>query len=228
MSTCTDTRLGDFLHAYELNQLDDPQRDAFELHLLSCRYCFEQASRFDAAASLLRADADVRGLVAQAATDAARAAAPEPHESLGSRLRRHLWPETNLFLRPALAYFLILVLAYPAYRGLQPTPTTEVRGVRSLVFSGTRTTAARVVDAGAPLVVMFRISGAREGQHFRVVVRRDDGTIIYTDDDFTDFNEREMGTLLLGERGWKAGRYHIEVYAPDAGAQLHRYSFQAE
>jgi len=226
MSACTDKRLGELLHAYELDQLDDRQRDAFEVHLLSCHHCFQEAARFEEAAKLLRTDADVRELVAQAADEAAPAAAPG--ESLWSKLRRHLWPETNLFLRPALAYFLILVLAYPAYRGLQPAPAPEVRGVQSLVFSGTRTSAVRVVDAGTPLVVMFRINGARAGQHFRVVVRRDDGTIVYTDDRFTDFNEREMGTLLLGEGSWRAGRYHIEVYAPDGGAPLHRYSFDAE
>jgi len=228
MSTCTNQRIGELLHAFELDQLDDEQKEAFELHLLDCAHCFEQASRFESAAHLLRHDDEVKQIVAQAAATETATTTAEPAESLWAKLRRHLWPDTNVLLRPALTYLVILALAYPAVRGLQPEESPGVRGVQSLVFSGARSASEQSASVDAPLVIMFRINNATAGQHFRVVVRSDNGTIIFSDDHFTDFNEREMGTVLIGAQSYTTGRYHIEVFASDGDTPLNRYTFSAE
>ncbi|MCK4773655.1 MAG: zf-HC2 domain-containing protein, partial [Candidatus Krumholzibacteria bacterium] len=116
MNRCTDHKIGDLLHAFELDQLDAEQQEAFELHLLSCDHCFEQVSRFEGVASLLRSDADVQELVRSAAT----ALEPETErESLWSRLLDALWPKTTFLLKPVVSYLIVILLAFPAYVGLR-------------------------------------------------------------------------------------------------------------
>jgi len=225
VNRCIDHNIGDLLHAFELDQLDSEQQDAFELHLLSCDQCFEQVSKFEGVASLLRSDADVQELVRSAAT------APEAeteHESLWSRLLDALWPSTNFLLKPVVSYLIVILLAFPAYVGLRHVKDRPVQGVQSLLLVGTRSLGDHKVIAGQPLVIMFRIDGAREGSHFRVNVRTDQNVSIYDDDQFDDINEREMATLLLTSGSLAPGRYHIDVYRPDDVRPLHEYTFVVE
>ncbi len=225
MNRCIDHDIGNLLHAFELDQLDAEQQEAFELHLLSCDHCFEQVSRFEGVASLLRSDADVQELVRSAAT----ALEPETErESLWSRLLDALWPKTNFLLKPVISYLIVILLAFPAYVGLRHVKDRPVQGVQSLLLVGTRSLGDHKVAAGQPLVIMFRIDGAREGSHFRVSVRTDQNAVIYDNDHFDDFNEREMATLLLSAGSLSSGQYRIEVYPPDGDRPLHEYTFVVE
>jgi hypothetical protein len=225
VNRCIDHNIGDLLHAFELDQLDSEQQEAFELHLLSCDQCFEQASKFEGVASLLRSDADVRELVSSATT--VPEAQPEP-ESMWSRLRDAFWPKTNFLLKPMVSYLIVILLAVPAYMGLRRIQDQPVQGVQSLLLVGTRSLEDHKVTAGQPLVIMFRIDGAREGLHFRVSVRTDQNAVIYDNDHFDDFNDREMATLLLSAGSVSLGQYHIVVYPPDSDRPLHEYTFVVE
>ncbi len=229
MSRCTDPDMGKLLHAFELDQLDSDLKEQFEIHLLSCEDCFEQVSRFENVASLLRSDADVKELVSSPAGFVeTETASVEETQSLWARLRGYLWPETNFFLRPVVTYFIVLLLAYPAYLGIRHMDEQPVQGMQSLLLTGTRALSDSRVDSGLPLVVMFRIAGARDGQTYRVVVKTEDGQVIYKNDRFDDFNDREMATLLLSAGSLNAGRYRIEVTAADGDSPLHEYTFLVE
>jgi hypothetical protein len=226
VSRCTDPNMGKLLHAFELDQLDSDLKEQFEVHLLGCENCFEQVSRFENVASLLRSDPDVGKLVSSRA--GFEEAGTAPVGSLWARLRRYLWPETNFFLRPVVTYFIVLLLAYPAYLGLRHMDEQPVQGMQSLLLTGTRALSDNRVDAGLPLVVMFRIAGARSGQTYRVIVKAQNGQVIYKNDRFENFNDREMATLLLAAGSLNAGRYRIEVKATDGDSLLHEYTFLVE
>jgi hypothetical protein len=213
------------LHAFELGQLGEEERDRFELHLLSCDYCFDQVARFENVASLLRSDADVQQLVRSTAVASAQS---DEKESLWRRLRAFLWPESSLVLKPALTYLVIVLLAYPAYVGIRHLSEQPVQGVQSLLLTGTRALTDNRVSAGQPLVVMFRIVGARDGMYYRVSVQRESGETVYENDRFDDFNDREMATLLLSAGSLDSGRYHIDVSDPDSGQTIHRYTVHVE
>ena len=231
MSRCTDHNLGQMLHAFELDQLDADLKEQFELHLLGCDYCFEQVSRFENVAGLLRSDADVRELVSSRAAVAGTVPEPahaEEKESPWSRLRAFLWPETNFFLKPVVTYLLVLLLAYPAYVGIRHLDDPPVRGMQSLLLIGTRALSNQRAAADQPLVVMFRIVGARDGKTFRVTVKTEDGDVVYENTRFEDYNDREMATLLLAAGSLNAGRYRIEVTAADSDSLLHEYTFLIE
>jgi len=213
------------LHAYELGQLDAERRDRFEVHLLACEHCFEQVSHFHDAAVLLRADPDVHDVIQSAVT---AAASTEKEASFWARVRSHLWPDTSLVLKPAVMYFVIALLAYPAYLGIRGTADRPAQGVQSLLLTGTRSGSQGTVAAARPLVVMFRIDGAREGAFFGVRVRAETGDLVYQNERFEDFNDRQMATLLLPATSLSAGRYHIEVFGPTDERPLHQYEFVVE
>lgn len=231
MNSCKDNNIGQMLHAFELKQLDAEQSEKFELHLLDCDYCFEQVSRFENIAGLLRFDSDVRELVSSHvdAADAAPARArAERAEPFWSRLRALLWPETNLLLKPVVTYIIVLLLAYPAFVGIRHLSERPVQGVQSLLLTGTRTLADHTAAADRPLVVMFRIAGAREGMTYRVTVKTESGDVVYENDQFADFNDREMATLLLAAGSLEPGRYQIEVFPAGGDSPLHEYTFLVE
>jgi hypothetical protein len=222
MKRCTDEKLGVLMHAYELGQLNAELQDAFELHLLSCEHCFEQVSEFDAAAELLRSNTNVQQQIRSAAV------VQEPQESIFSRLRELFWPRQSIFLKPALTYMLILLLAYPAYIGVRHLKDQPVQGVQSLLLTGTRSTGGQEITAGEPLVLMFRISGARKGSFYRVLIQSEDMHSIYEDAQFNNINDREMASLFLSADALKAGRYTIVVYLPDTDKSIHEYEFVVE
>lgn len=65
MGKCIDPRMGDRLYAYETGLLDETQREAFELHLLECKFCNDRAQAFKHEARLIREDTELRAAVAQ-------------------------------------------------------------------------------------------------------------------------------------------------------------------
>jgi hypothetical protein len=222
MKRCTEENIGRMLHAYELGQLDPELQDAFEVHLLSCDYCFEQVSQFDEAASLLRTDSAVQRQVRSAAV------VEEPWGSFFSRLSELLWPKKHLLLKPALIYLVVALLAFPAYIGIRQLGERPVNDVQSLLLTGTRSAGGREVTAGEPLVLMFRIDGAREGSKYRVVIQGANGRNIYYNSEFTNFNDREMATVLLYADVLSAGRYTIEVFVPGREQPVNQYEFSVE
>jgi len=224
MSACTNPRIGDKLHAYELRTLSEEENESFELHLLSCAYCFREASSFDGVARLLRSDPDVR----QVLEPGTQPDVTMQGESVWARLRGYIWPDRPLFFRPAVAYFVVLLLAFPAYKGFVGRTDQQIGGVQSLIFTGGRSVLSTPAVIGEPLVVMLHIDGATPGSEYRIVIRSESGDIIFSNDHFTDLNEREMATILLSRTALGAGQYHIEVYAPGSDSPIHEYTFLAQ
>ena len=222
MSRCINPEIGKLLHPFELNQLNDSDREAFELHLLSCDHCFTEISQFEGVAELLRSDQDVRNIIQDAAYEA------NEKVPFWSRVRSSLWPSTNFFFKPALSYFLVLILAIPAYVGIRQWRSQDIQGVQSLVLTGVRSTSGNKVRSDGPLVVMFRIEGARAGAGYRIKVRTKDDRIIYSDNNFSDVNDREMATLLLDTGSYSAGTYFIDIHDPKQNTLLHQYQFIVE
>jgi len=60
MSSCSDKRYEDMLHAFEMGMLDEQDYDEFRQHLFDCRHCFERARKLELVAEIMRIDEDVR------------------------------------------------------------------------------------------------------------------------------------------------------------------------
>ena len=65
MNGCTNHNSGIFLHAYELGALSEQESQRFEMHLLECKYCFDQFNDFTRISALVANDISLRSLIAE-------------------------------------------------------------------------------------------------------------------------------------------------------------------
>jgi tetratricopeptide (TPR) repeat protein len=60
MKECNNKQFGKMLEAYELGMLGDDDRQAFELHLYTCEYCFDKVREFEKASLHIRENRNVQ------------------------------------------------------------------------------------------------------------------------------------------------------------------------
>jgi len=93
---CSDKHFEEMLHAYELGMLSDADREAFELHMMDCRSCFEKAQKMAEAAAMVRRDPDIRSAIEKIAEPDAEEdraeATDEPRSFFRRKLRLSLVP----------------------------------------------------------------------------------------------------------------------------------------
>jgi hypothetical protein len=231
MSKCTNPKLGDLLHVYELNALSEEDIERFEIHLLECEYCFEQLKSFERQANLLASDEEVKELIRESTME--EYAQPE---SFLKKLWRYIWPETPLLFKPALAYLLILLLILPAYYGLRKVTETgtetEIGPVQNISLTPLRSMGEDVfkISLGKDGLINFVFEGAITGKSYQVIIKSIDGKVVYQDDAFKEFDEYRMGRLLLPLNKMKMGDYQLIITDPQREPPLNRqeYSFRIE
>ena len=205
MSKCTDTNIGIQLHAYEMGQLSGEEATQFEMHLMECRFCFKQIENFEPAIVMLRSDSDLKNIVTEAVADR------QTSNSWFKMLLNQLWPNTSLMLKPAVVYFLLALMIYPAYLGLQKYDQSTIDEVVTVMLTSNRATAVPVAVNGDDLVVLFRINGATKGTVYQVKIISEDGNQLYINDNFTNFDEFEMASLLVRSEHLVSGVYSVEI-----------------
>ncbi len=193
MSNCTDRRAGRLLHDYEMGWLSEQDHEQYELHLMGCEHCFEKVRQYKHVAKLLNEDEEVRHAVADSIT----IVHAEP--TIWKRLVELLWPRTNLFGRPAVAYLMVLALLPLAYLGTIRFGTSEdqVGPLQSVDLVSIRGSLAEVITGqNADLVLNFGFDGAVPGKPYRVTLQSVDGHIIYHNESFL-FDSRQAAHLRV-------------------------------
>ena len=168
-------------------------------------------------------DTDVRFALREAAVEQ-----PGP-ESLWAKLLRYLWPNTNLVLKPALSYFAIIMLIYPAYLGIKSLDDGQVRPVQILNLIPERSS-PQPVKAGDDLFVSFVFPDAESGQSYDIKIKNKNDEIVYEDSEFKGFNEFGLGGLLLPSAKLKPGNYSLTIEDRDGAPPFNKqiYSFKIE
>jgi len=231
MLKCTDLKLSALLHAYELKALSDEDAERFEIHLLECEHCFEQLKGFERVANLLSSDEEVKELIRESSTE------EYPHpESFLKKLWRHIWPETPLFFKPALAYLLILLMILPAYWGLRevtkPGTETEIGPVQNISLTPFRSTGEDVfkISLGQDGMISFFFGDVIVGESYQVIIEAKDGKVVYKNDSFREFDRYGTGHLLLPLAKMKPGYYRLVISDPRGEPPSNRqeYTFRIE
>jgi len=208
---CTDPKIGDLLHAYELKLLDDNEKDRFETHLLSCNYCYNEVKSFAP-----------RGAMLSGATDVGRALREKMKEddgriSVGEKLRRLLWPKTPILLRPALLYIVCLLMLIPSYLGLKSFVGGErgdsLKSVQVIYLTTARSSYNNVfeIEAGDDGIISFSCPGAVMEKSYRLEILTGGGETVFVNSDFDGFDERGTAQLLFPNRIMKNGDYRLII-----------------
>jgi len=213
-STCLEPKMGALLHAYELRALSESDAAAFEMHLLTCDCCFAAIQSFEPYASLLSSDDAVRGEIRGSGADVST-------RSMGSRLRGALWPDdVALFLRPAVFMVVILLLVYPAWRGLttDTMPTIHTTQMISLMPTRSGTVDSFSLSLGQDGIIFFGYPGATPGRSYRVVISAlNDSHAQYKTQ--VEFDANAAGHLLFPAKLMRPGAYQLEIDDPQAAAR---------
>ena len=225
MNKCINPQLGDMLHAYELNQLSDDNREKFELHLLDCPYCFEEAQKFEKVTDLIAGDKDVKEAIKrEVAIDAKKSRA-----EFWQKLLELFWPRTQFVLKPAITYLVILLLAYPAYLGIRGKKESGVRQVVSLNLVPNRASSAAIEQSDKDILLTFVLSGAKPARTYTVRIIAPNGEVIYQNDHFSSFDSYEVGRLIIPADKIKKGGYKLDIFDPQSETFIgQEYTFRVE
>jgi hypothetical protein len=219
MLKCKDQEQGKLLLAYELGGLSEQENERFEIHLIECEHCFNELKGFERESSLLSQDTDIKDLIGQSVGEI-----QAETKSLLGKVWRYLWPETRLIYKPALAYFLILLMIVPAYRGIMESTDSQVRTIQNVMLLPDRSVSDNVFKLGTSQdgLISFVYRGAQSHREYTVIIETENGREIFRDDDFTGFDDFETGRLLLPLDGMEPGVYLLVISDPGDQSPLKR------
>jgi hypothetical protein len=220
---CVDRSVGVMLHAYEVGGLAEEDIERFETHLLQCEGCFEAVRSFDTCAEVLRSDHGIREIVREGGEEAIA-------DSGIPGWRQYLWPSYPWPFRPAVLYLLLLLLLYPAYRGLHQSPPRPVTPVQTITLIPSRSADAEglFLQSGRDAAITFVFRGAVPGKPYQVRLVADDGHVLYGEDVFTAFDQYETGQLLFPAERMQPGGYLLEVTDPAGPPPQNRQAYRFE
>jgi len=221
MNNCINPKIGDMLHAYELKQLPEKETEIFELHLLECAECFEKVGQFEKIADIMTGNREVRETIKGMKFE------EDLESGLLKRILGSLWPNTRLFLKPAIGYLMILVLAYPAYLGIKGQKEGDIRQVETLSLVPNRSVSADIEAGTSDILLSFVFRGAVPGGSYSVRLIDSNGKLIYKNDNFNDFDNYEVGRLVFTPSSVPKGNYilTIEDIGGESPNSKQEYSF---
>ena len=224
---CTDDSVGVLLHAYELGLLSPEDRDRFEIHLMSCDYCYGELKQFAPRGIMLGGSPDVKQ-----ALDEKLAAAQR------KRLSQRKTPEYDrpgifFAFKPAFLYLIIVLLMVPSYFGVskmfESGTSPAIRPVQLIYLTPTRSPITNVFESTREMdgIIFVACTGANTKSCYRLEISTDEDNPVFVIDKFDQFDERGTAQLILPRELMKKGDYRLIVRESEADSSrvLCRYEF---
>jgi hypothetical protein len=195
MSECSNKKLGQLLHDYELGLLSDEDNRRFEMHLYECDYCLEQVREFMDVSKFIIGDRDSKAIIEEAASR------PEHGNEKKSSA-----PFTKLLIAAAIALMIFIpVYKYVIYdRPISPTQTLELLP--------TRTGGDDVIylDKGGDVQINFYVA-----EYFRgpadLTIAKVNADILLSRKNLTDFDEHGIGSIIVPVAKFSEGHYILHI-----------------
>ena len=195
------------LFCEELKSLSPDESISIEKHLRSCLYCYEELQ------TLKRANLELESL--ERGTKPKLVKEASVWEKINERL---IW----LVRKPALAYFIILLLAYPAARWLFRTSQPGMPSIPMVSSEKVYVLSEQTRETTEPISV-FRNNKDKqvrvgipfwadlEKQSYELIINTENGQIIFSINDFTNFGNQGFSQLLLNIDSIPVGRYILII-----------------
>ncbi len=224
---CINPKIGSLLHAYELGILSEENVERFETHMLKCSHCFNEVKDFEPEAELLTSSDDVVDEISRGAEIDIQKSS---RSSVLKRLWHYVWPKSPVIFRPAVAFILILLLIYPAYRGVMPGGEMKIKPVSSISLFPTRSTEPihAEIKADRDIILSFVYQGAIPGEKYILELIDQEGKVVIRNDSFTDFDEFEVGQVFISRGCLDPGIYTLEISDPEnpVSTGIQSYKFE--
>lgn len=222
--SCTDRQTGRLIHAYELGLLSDDEAERFEMHLMQCERCASLLKNSALRTDLLRSDSQVRAELRRLGEHS------ESEVRWADKLRQYLWPNVPLPFRPAVALLLVLLLVYPAYRGLRLSGTADIVAVKEIGLVHSRTAGIEPVTiaAGESAVLTFAYNQYRPGVTVAVRIIDESGQLLHENTTFEAFDRFQTARLFLPGEILQPGEYRLQVgpVGVTAAGEIEEYRFR--
>lgn len=210
MSSCIDQKYEKMIHAFEINMLKEDDRRDFEQHLLRCQSCFKQVEEFLPSIRLLRHDPD---FMAEAVT--------EPESRIVPKKK---WSNITRLLAAAV---LIVVLALPIYWFM-----ISVDDVQEIVLLPDRSSNNNtlLLREGGTARISFAVEDYNKEIAYDLIILDLSGDTIFYRQDFTDFNEKGLGSISLPVSEFNIGHYILTIstiFASDSMEYI-QYTFRVK
>ncbi|MEZ5359797.1 MAG: zf-HC2 domain-containing protein [Candidatus Zixiibacteriota bacterium] len=204
------------LPAYEIGALTESDAEKFEQHVLECDACLSALKELQPYNEILRLDTETRGnlkVISGNALDSGRRS--------GS-IVQYIWPDTPLVFRPAISYFLVLlllgILLWPTDgRETKESPVTidNVGQVQIVTFAGIRDGSEQGFSLSDTrrCLVRFLYTKADKGKPYRVAIENESGETILTEDGFR-FDKNKTGYYLVPRSVMSPGKFTLKLYDP--------------
>jgi hypothetical protein len=221
MDKCTNPKLGNLLHAYELKTLTGADVERFELHILECDYCFNEISSFNDEVSMLLSDNQIKKELENQISP----------ESAQTTIWRLLWPNrTPLVLRPAFIYSAAALLILVWLGSSILNVPDKIRTVQSIGFYQTRSGKPNVFykakSRDAFINFMVKNYDGKSGVVVNILDQREN--LVYHNEQFDDIDVNGLGRLYLSLADLEKGEYSLELKMPENIPPFNRivYSFE--
>jgi len=204
---CIDPKIGNMLHAYELDTLNDEELDLFEAHLMQCDYCFENLVSFEKTSDVLKSDSRIMAVVEERLK---RDQEPTAKESIW---RQITFPDITRILRPAFLLVIIILLIYPAYLGLVGN-RDDISYLYPIGLSSFRSASIdnHEITADQGIVLSFACPNYTAEKTYAVLISNEYDNVIFDDDRFTNFDRYGIGRVYLPHDLLQSGLYLVEIY----------------
>jgi hypothetical protein len=204
-----------------LGILPESEAARFESHLLSCQSCFEEVQQWSRAAKFLREDDGIKREI----EDAVGGGSPAG----GRSLRRLLWPDAPLMLRPGLLLLLVALLVYPAFLGLTDRGSAgEAAAAITLLPVRGGGDDVLIIDGERTVVIAVVYEGALPYKAYDVALEDKAGRQVFRDRSFRSFDRYETGRIVLDASTLSPGPYRLSiddsVSAEGRGRQEYRFT----
>jgi hypothetical protein len=213
------------LHAYELGLLEDPDRQAMEIHLIDCESCFRRLRGFSAPASLLRRDPQTRSHVSEWTADVMGTHADNKRRGLSEKL----FAIPSVVRYAALAALIVLIgvsIYLYNYSGAGDSARNQI-----ITFAAVRSSSSATVDlsVGGDLQLRFYISQPPIQTEYALYIVGPDGQAVYRRTPYADVDSIGFGQIEIATSLMKPGIYRLIVRsaADSSLPPLREYAFRA-
>lgn len=207
MSGCTEKRFGEMLYPYELGMLSKSDELELDLHFYNCVHCFENAKQFKDEAWLLRHSKRVHNQIEQDAK-------PKSMTSV-----------TRLLLIAAV----VIVMAVPVYHIAFYEKDESIQQIYLVPF---RESAPAVInnEQGGKAEIRFVVEEAKPENIYNLSITARNGDMIYSEDNYADFNKSGQGLIVLPVDIFDKGFYVLTVSIPhdDSTSTVAQYPFRVK